>query len=128
MTSAHAPSEIGCRIMLATAPLRPASFGSISLISAQAQTDSLPSWNENASKLPIFEFVARVTRQRGSDFVSPAGRTAMIERCGISWVGHSISTEMAFALERECSGTPGSGMKVHAALQIDCALRGSDFG
>ncbi len=37
------------------------------LPSAQGQTDSLPSWNEGASKLAILDFVNRVTQDGGPE-------------------------------------------------------------
>ena len=38
--------------------------------------DPLPSWNEGATKSSIVEFVARVTKEGGPDFVPPAQRIA----------------------------------------------------
>jgi hypothetical protein len=52
---------------------------------ANAQTDPLPSWNEGASKQSIVEFVGRVTRQGGPDFVPPAERIATFDNDGTLW-------------------------------------------
>ena len=41
--------------------------------SATAQ-DRLPSWNNGATKTAIVEFVGKVTRREGPDYVPPAAR------------------------------------------------------
>jgi hypothetical protein len=41
---------------------------------AQIQPDALPSWNNGAPKRAITDFVARVTREGGPDYVKPAER------------------------------------------------------
>ena len=40
--------------------------------------DTLPSWNDGAAKSAIVDFVARVTKQGGSEFVSANQRTAWL--------------------------------------------------
>jgi haloacid dehalogenase-like hydrolase len=67
---------------------------------AQPQPDPLPSWNDGASKLAITEFVARVTRQGGPDFVAPAERIATFDNDGTLWVEHPMYVQMAFVLDR----------------------------
>jgi len=67
---------------------------------AQAQSDPLPSWNDGASKRAITEFVARVTRQGGPDFVPPAERIATFDNDGTLWVEHPMYVQLAFALDR----------------------------
>jgi len=67
---------------------------------AQAQTDPLPSWNEGATKQAITDFVARVTRQGGPDFVSPDERIATFDNDGTLWVEHPMYVQLAFALDR----------------------------
>ena len=42
----------------------------------------LPSWNDSAVKSAILDFVARVTKQGGTDFVPPAGRIATFDNDG----------------------------------------------
>ena len=41
-------------------------------------TDTLPSWNEGMAKTAILDFVARVTKEGGPDFVPAAERIAMM--------------------------------------------------
>jgi len=67
---------------------------------AQAQTDPLPSWNEGATKQAITDFVARVTRQGGPDFVPPAERIATFDNDGTLWVEHPMYVQLAFTLDR----------------------------
>jgi haloacid dehalogenase-like hydrolase len=88
------------RRALLTLAVLPAVFGPAVPISAQAQADPLPSWNDGASKQAIIEFVTRVTRQGGSDFVPVAQRVATFDNDGTLWVEHPMYTQLAFALER----------------------------
>jgi haloacid dehalogenase-like hydrolase len=67
---------------------------------AQAQSDPLPSWNDGESKRAITEFVARVTRPGGPDFVPPAERIATFDNDGTLWVEHPMYVQMAFVLDR----------------------------
>jgi phosphoglycolate phosphatase-like HAD superfamily hydrolase len=67
--------------------------------SALAQ-DALPSWNDGASKRAIVEFVARITRQGGPDFVPPAERIATFDNDGTLWSEQPGPVQLAFALDR----------------------------
>jgi len=60
----------------------------------------LPSWNEGPSKNAIVEFVARVTRQGGPDFVPPVERIAVFDNDGTLWSEQPIPVQLAFALDR----------------------------
>ena len=62
--------------------------------------DPLPSWNDGATKQAIVEFVARVTRQGGPDFVPPAERIATFDNDGTLWAEHPMYVQLAFALDR----------------------------
>jgi hypothetical protein len=42
----------------------------------------LPSWNAGAPKQAIVDFVARVTKEGGTDYVSPAERIAVFDNDG----------------------------------------------
>jgi hypothetical protein len=64
-------------------------FGLLSQATAQV-ADSLPSWNEGASKRAIVEFVGKVTRQDGPDFVTPADRIAVFDNDGTLWAEHPM--------------------------------------
>ncbi len=66
---------------------------------AQAQTDSLPSWNDGAVKKGITDFVVRVTTQ-GPDFVPPGERIATFDNDGTLWCEQPVYFQVAFALDR----------------------------
>jgi hypothetical protein len=67
---------------------------------ASAQTDPLPSWNDTPSKQAIVEFVGRVTKSDGPDFVAPAERIATFDNDGTLWVEQPMYVQLAFALDR----------------------------
>jgi hypothetical protein len=75
-----------------------ASFGLSS--HASAQNDPLPSWNDTSAKQAIVDFVGRVTKAGGPDFVAPAERIATFDNDGTLWVEQPMYVQMAFALDR----------------------------
>jgi hypothetical protein len=73
---------------------------------AFAQDDPLPSWNATHTKQAIVEFVGRVTKPDGPDFVAPAERIATFDNDGTLWVEQPMYVQMAFALDRVREMTP----------------------
>jgi hypothetical protein len=69
-------------------------------VPALAQNGSLPSWNDGPTKRAIVEFVGKVTRQGGPDFVPPAERIAVFDNDGTLWSEHPMYVQLAFALDR----------------------------
>ncbi len=69
-------------------------------MAARAQADPLPSWNEGPTKQSIVDFVARVTKEGGPDYVAPPERLATIDNDGTLWVEQPIYTQFAFAIDR----------------------------
>jgi phosphoserine phosphatase len=67
---------------------------------AQGTTDPLPSWNETAAKKAIVDFVTRVTREGGPDFVPAAERIATFDNDGTLWAEQPVYVQLAFALAR----------------------------
>jgi len=67
---------------------------------ATAQTSALPSWNDGAAKNSITDFVARVTKQGGPDYVAPAERIATFDNDGTLWAEQPMYVQLAFALDR----------------------------
>ena len=67
---------------------------------ATAAAEPLPSWNDGAAKKAIVDFVGRVTRQGGPDFVQPAERIATLDNDGTLWSEQPIYFQVAFALDR----------------------------
>jgi hypothetical protein len=92
------------RTLLSTLALFPAFPAALLPISASAQTAAtsgpLFSWIDGAAKKAITEFVSRVTRQGGPDFVPPDERIATFDNDGTLWVEHPMYTQLAFALDR----------------------------
>lgn len=62
--------------------------------------EALPSWNEGPAKAAIQDFVAKVTREGGPNFVSPAERIAVFDNDGTLWSEHPMYVQLAFALDR----------------------------
>ena len=52
---------------------------------AVAEGDPLPSWNDGPTKRAIVDFVARVTKEGGPDFVPAAERIAIFDNDGTLW-------------------------------------------
>ncbi len=61
---------------------------------------SLASWNDSAAKSAILDFVARVTRQGGTEFVPPAGRIATFDNDGTLWCEQPLQVQFFFAFDR----------------------------
>lgn len=69
----------------------------------------LPSWNEGAAKSAILDFVARVTKEGGADFVPPAERVAVFDNDGTLWCEYPLQVQVFFALaevKRLCQQDP----------------------
>jgi phosphoglycolate phosphatase-like HAD superfamily hydrolase len=69
-------------------------------LSAQAQTDPLPSWNDGPSKQAIVDFVRATTDQSSPKFVPPEERIATFDQDGTLWVEHPMYTQVLYCLER----------------------------
>ena len=96
------PSRRQMLSVLAALPLVSGSLLHPEAASAQAATsaNSLPSWNDGATKQSILDFVAAVTSEGSPDFVPPAERIATFDNDGTLWVEHPMYTQLAFALDR----------------------------
>jgi phosphoserine phosphatase len=62
--------------------------------------DPLPSWNEGPAKAAILDFVARVTRENGPEYVAPAERVAVFDNDGTLWCEQPMYFQLAFAIDR----------------------------
>jgi phosphoserine phosphatase len=60
----------------------------------------LPSWNDGAVKSAILDFVARVTKEGGPDYVRPAERIATFDNDGTLWCEQPLQVQIFFALDR----------------------------
>jgi phosphoserine phosphatase len=62
--------------------------------------DALPSWNDGKSKRAIVDFVGRVTKQGGPDFVPVAERMATFDNDGTLWSEKPVPFQVVFAFDR----------------------------
>ena len=69
-------------------------------LTAVAQTDPLPSWNDGPTKQSIVDFVTQVTTEGSPDYVAPQERIATFDNDGTLWVEQPIYTQFAFAVDR----------------------------
>jgi phosphoserine phosphatase len=60
----------------------------------------LASWNDGAAKSAILDFVARVTRQGGRDYVPPAERIATFDNDGTLWCEQPVQVQVFFLVDR----------------------------
>ncbi|MCX5581734.1 HAD family hydrolase [Kaistia terrae] len=67
---------------------------------ASAQTDPLPSWNDGTVKSSIIDFVARVKKEGGTDFVKPEERLATFDNDGTLWSEQPFYYQGVFALDQ----------------------------
>ena len=76
-----------------------AALPGFALSSAHA-SDPLPSWNDGPARKAIVEFVGRVTKEGGPDFVPVAERIATFDNDGCLWAEQPMYFQLAFALDR----------------------------
>jgi hypothetical protein len=62
--------------------------------------DPLPSWNDTAPKKSIIDFVDRVTKEGGPDFVPVANRIATFDNDGTLWAEYPLYTQVFYAFDQ----------------------------
>jgi phosphoglycolate phosphatase-like HAD superfamily hydrolase len=67
---------------------------------ALAADDPLPSWNDGPHKRAIIEFVEKVTKEGGPDFVAPELRIATFDNDGTLWCEQPMYFQVLFAFDR----------------------------
>jgi hypothetical protein len=67
---------------------------------ATAQADPLPSWNDGPSRRAIVDFVTRVTKEGGPDFVPVPERIATFDNDGTLWSEKPVPFQVVFAFGR----------------------------
>src|SRR5262245_19048153 len=60
----------------------------------------LTSWNEGAVKSAIVDFVTRVTKEGGADYVPPAERIATFDNDGTLWCEQPMQAQIFFLSDR----------------------------
>ena len=61
---------------------------------------TLESWREGAAKSAILDFVARVTKEGGRDYVPPAERIATFDNDGTLWCEQPFQVQVFFLVDR----------------------------
>jgi hypothetical protein len=103
--------------------------------SAQAQSDPLPSWNDGPAKTAIMEFVAKVTKDGGPDFVPVPERIAVYDNDGTLWSEQPVPVQFYFVADRVKALAPQhpewKSKEPFASLlkgDVKAALEGGDHG
>ncbi|HTS20234.1 MAG TPA: HAD family hydrolase [Casimicrobiaceae bacterium] len=60
----------------------------------------LDSWNDGAAKSAIVDFVARVTKEGGPNYVRPAERIATFDNDGTLWCEQPLQVQVFFLIDR----------------------------
>ena len=63
-------------------------------------SETLVSWNDGPARKAIVDFVTRVTREGGPDFVPVAARIATFDNDGTLWAEQPMYVQLAFVLDR----------------------------
>src|SRR3954463_2014031 len=100
LTMRTASFGLSRRALVSSLALLPILNGPLGQISALAQADALPSWNDGPTKASITDFVARVTTPRGPDFVPAEQRIAAFDNDGTLWCEQPMYVQLAFVLDR----------------------------
>jgi phosphoglycolate phosphatase-like HAD superfamily hydrolase len=66
---------------------------------AAGATDPLPSWNDGPTKQAIIDYVARVTKEGGPDYVAPKDRLATFDNDGTLWIEQPMYNQFVFAID-----------------------------
>ena len=81
-------------------PLLALLFSAMNAPPVLAQRDPLPSWSDGPAKKAIVEFVGKVTKEGGPDFVPVAERIATFDNDGTLWSEQPVYFQFAFAIDR----------------------------
>jgi phosphoserine phosphatase len=69
-------------------------------MSATSVLPSLPSWNDGTARAAVLDFVARVTKEGGPDFVPAAERIATFDNDGTLWCEQPMQVQVFFLVDR----------------------------
>ncbi|HEX4132225.1 MAG TPA: HAD family hydrolase [Pirellulales bacterium] len=67
---------------------------------AEADDDTLPSWNDSPAKRAILDFVSRTTTDGSPDFLAPGERIAVFDNDGTLWCEQPMYAQGSFAIDR----------------------------
>src|SRR5262245_47885077 len=101
VTAVAVSYAIGCGSAPTASPradLSPAS--PVTNTPSPASADLLQSWKDGATKRAIVDFVGRVTRMGGPDFVPVAERIVTFDNDGTLWSEKPVPFQLLFAFDR----------------------------
>jgi hypothetical protein len=75
-------------------------LGFAAAVASARADDPLPSWNDGPAKTAIVEFVGRVTKEGGPQFVPVDERIATFDNDGTLWCEQPMYVQAAFVFER----------------------------
>src|SRR4029450_6509862 len=78
----------------------PAAAPSAQASASSTTANALRSWNDRAAKRTIVDFVSRVTKEGGSDFVPVPERIATFDNDGTLWAEKPVPFQLLFAFDR----------------------------
>jgi len=85
----------------------------------------LPSWNDGAARSALVDFVARVTKEGGKDYVPPAERIATFDNDGTLWCEQPIQVQIFFLIDRAKElATRDPALKQRPAFRAACRTSG----
>jgi hypothetical protein len=75
-------------------------LGFFAVNAVASDSSVLPSWNDNASRQNIIEFVEAVTNKSSPDYVPAAERIAVFDNDGTLWPEKPLYFQLLFAIDR----------------------------
>lgn len=63
-------------------------------------TEIMPSWSDGPARAAIVDYVSRITKEGGADFVPPADRIATFDNDGTLWCEQPMQVQLFFAMDR----------------------------
>src|SRR5580765_6304519 len=92
-------------------------------VAATRSQDPLPSWNEGPAKKSIIDFVAKVTKEGGPEFVPVPERIAVFDNDGTLWPENPLPFQLAYVLD-ELKRRATNEAKLAADPMVKAALAG----
>jgi len=92
--------EASCALSRAAVKLALAWAFVLTATLARAAEDPLRSWNDSPRKQAILDFVSRVTKVGGPDYVPPVDRVATFDNDGTLWCEQPLYTQVFFTIDR----------------------------
>lgn len=76
------------------------SIAVVLMVTGSAIADPLPSWNDNAAKAQIIDFIGSVTDPASPEYVTPSQRVAVFDNDGTLWAEKPVYFQLLYALDK----------------------------